>query len=91
MKFYLLSDNNITKTGMRLAGIEGELIPKKAEKFKEAFDRVLKNNEIAVLLITECLKNLMPEYVEIKKSTTHLPLITTLPDLPSSTGTDNLY
>ncbi len=89
MKFYLLSDDKATKTGLRLAGIDGELVQRSKENFKEAFDRSLTNEEIAVLLITENLKNLMPEYVELKKATTYLPLIATLPDLPSNVVTND--
>ena len=51
MKFYLLSDNVDTLTGMRLAGIEGEVLHEKDE-FRAAFDKALANSETAILLIT---------------------------------------
>ena len=44
MKFYLLSDNVDTLTGMRLAGIEGEVLHEKDE-FRAAFDKALANSE----------------------------------------------
>ena len=40
MKMYLISDNTDTYTGMRLAGVEGEVVHEK-EELKAALDRVL--------------------------------------------------
>lgn len=79
MKFYLLSDNIDTQTGMRLAGIEGEVVHKEDE-FRASVDRVLADEKIAVLLITEKLVDLCPEYIAEKKASNKTPLIVELPD-----------
>ena len=88
MKFYLLSDNIDTKIGMRLSGIEGKVVHE-AEEFRKAFDEVLKNSEIAVLLITEKLAALDPGYIEEQKINNRLPLIVELPDRHGSNRSDD--
>lgn len=88
MKFYLLSDNIDTKTGMRLAGIEGEVVHEKKE-FCEAMERALEDKGIAVLLVTEKLVNLCPEYVAEKKVNNRVPLIVELPDRHGSQRPDD--
>lgn len=88
MKFYLLSDNIDTKTGMRLAGIEGEVLHKE-EEFRIALDKALADKNIAVLLITEKLVNLCPEYVAEKKIQNKTPLIVELPDRHGSQRPDD--
>ena len=52
MKMYLISDNIDTWTGMRLAGIEGAVVHEKQE-LKAEIDKVLADQEIGVLLLTE--------------------------------------
>lgn len=88
MKFYLLSDNIDTQIGMRLAGIEGEVVHKE-EEFKDALDKALDNTETAILLITEKLVNLCPEYVAEKKVNNKTPLIVELPDRHGSQRPDD--
>ena len=79
MKFYLLSENIDTQTGMRLAGIEGEVLHKENE-LRSAMERVLADKNIAVLLITEKLVDLCPDYVAEQKVNNKIPLIVELPD-----------
>lgn len=79
MKFFLLSDNIDTQTGMRLAGVEGVVVHE-LDEFKQAFETVLQNRDIAVLLITEKLMNLAPKYIAERKISQKLPLIVELPD-----------
>lgn len=88
MKFYLLSDNIDTQTGMRLAGIEGEVVHGEAE-FKDAFDKALSKSDIAVLLVTEKLVNLCPEYVASQKINNKIPLVVELPDRHGSQRPDD--
>lgn len=88
MKFYLLSDNIDTQTGMRLAGVEGTVVHERNE-FKRELDAALKNKDIAVLLITEKLVNLCPEYVAERKISSKLPLIVELPDRHGSERPDD--
>lgn len=88
MKFYLLSDNIDTQTGMRLAGIEGEVVHEK-EEFCEAMECALSDKDIALLLVTEKLVNLCPEYVAEKKVSNRVPLIVELPDRHGSQRPDD--
>lgn len=88
MKYYLLSDNVDTQIGMRLAGVEGKVVHEKDE-FRLALDEALKNKEIAVLLVTEKLVNLCPEYIAERKISNKLPLIVELPDRHGSERPDD--
>lgn len=88
MKFYLLSDNIDTQTGMRLAGVEGEVVHGKDE-FCDALERALSDKETAILLITEKLVDLCPEYVAEKKVDNKVPLIVELPDRHGSQRPDD--
>ncbi len=88
MKFYLLSDNIDTQIGMRLAGIEGRVVHGEDE-FRTAFSEALEDKETAVLLITEKLVSLMPEYVAEQKVNNKIPLIVELPDRHGSQRPDD--
>ncbi|MEE1014359.1 MAG: V-type ATP synthase subunit F [Clostridia bacterium] len=79
MKFFLLSDNIDTQIGMRLAGVEGIVVHKDKE-FRQAFDRTISDPEVAILLITEKLMNLCPEYIAAHRINNKTPLIVELPD-----------
>lgn len=79
MKLYTLSDNRDTMIGMRLAGIEGELLHTAAE-VTEALRRVMADPEIGVVLMTEKLINTCPEAIYRYKLTQKKPLIVEIPD-----------
>ncbi|MBE5039435.1 V-type ATP synthase subunit F [Ructibacterium gallinarum] len=88
MKYYLLSDNIDTQIGMRLAGVEG-IVVHEPDEFKQAFDQALADKDIAILLITEKLVNLCPEYVAQQKTNNKIPLIVELPDRHGSKRPDD--
>lgn len=88
MKFFLLSDNIDTQTGMRLAGVDGVVVHEHDE-FIAAFQKALADKDIAVLLITEKLMDLEPEYIETYKVNNRLPLIVELPDRHGSNRPDD--
>ena len=88
MKYYLLSDNIDTQIGMRLAGVEGVVVHE-LEEFQQAFDQALADKEIAILLVTEKLVNLCPEYVAQQKINNKIPLIVELPDRHGSKRPDD--
>lgn len=79
MKMYLISDNIDTKTGMRLAGVEGVVVHD-IQEVSDALDRVLKDRDIGVLLITEKLGKLIPDKINDIKLNYHTPLIVEIPD-----------
>jgi V/A-type H+/Na+-transporting ATPase subunit F len=79
MQMYLISDNVDTETGMRLAGVEGCVVHK-PEEVRDAMDKVLENKDIAIVLITEKLIKLLPEYIYEIKMKRKLPLIVEIPD-----------
>ncbi len=79
MKMYLISDNIDTLTGMRLAGIEG-IIVHEANEIKQQLDKVLADKEIGILLITEKLSKLVPDYIKDIKLNRSYPVIVDIPD-----------
>ena len=88
MKYFLLSDNVDTRIGMRLSGIEGVVVHD-AEAFKAAFDKAKNDKDIAVLLVTEKLVNLSPQYIEEQKVNNKVPLVVELPDRHGSERPDD--
>ena len=79
MQMFLISDNVDTETGMRLAGVEGCVVHK-PEEVHDAMDKVLENKDIGIVLITEKLIKLLPEYIYEIKMKRKLPLIVEIPD-----------
>jgi len=79
MRLFLISDNNDTKMGMRLAGIEGVVVHQKEEVI-EALEKALQDKDIGIILITEKLADLIPERIRNLKIDTSLPLIIEIPD-----------
>lgn len=79
MKFHLISDNKDTLVGMRLVGIPGVVVHKEPE-IKDALNEALKDEDIAVILITENLVKICRDFIyEIKLN--HIkPLIVEIPD-----------
>ena len=79
MRYFVISDNSDTLTGLRLAGIEGT----RAETRKEtlaAIDAAAKDPSIGILLINEKLAALCPEQVNALKLTSVRPLLVEIPD-----------
>lgn len=79
MKFYLLSDNVDTLVGMRLAGIEGQVVHERLE-FLEALEEKMKDSSIAIILITTKLIELCPEVISEIKLKQREPLLVEVPD-----------
>lgn len=79
MKFYLISDNVDTMMGMHLAGISGVVVHEEKE-VKEALERAMEMEEVAVILMTERLVQLCPELVYDLKLNRKQPLIVEIPD-----------
>ena len=79
MKMYLISDNVDTHTGMRLAGVEGEVLHTR-EELKHALDQVLNDPEIGILLLTEKFSRDYPDVVNTFKLEHTMPLVVEIPD-----------
>ena len=79
MKMYVISDNIDTCTGMRLAGIDG-CVAHSNDEVTAAIDTVVKNSDIAILLITQKAISAAPEYVSAIKLERSVPLIVAIPD-----------
>ena len=75
MKFYLISDNVDTEMGLRLVGIEGEVVHKRRD-FLEVLETKMKDRSIGVILITTKLIELAPD-VKLKQQK---PLLVEIPD-----------
>lgn len=79
MKMFLISDNVDTKTGMRLAGVEG-VIAHEREEVRAALEKVLKDKDIGIILITEKLGHLIADEIKDIKLNYHIPLVVEIPD-----------
>ena len=79
MKMFLISDNVDTYTGMRLAGVEGVVVHEE-EELKAELDRVVKDSEIGIVLLTEKFGSDYPEVVNQVKLERRTPLFVEIPD-----------
>lgn len=79
MKMYLISDNKDTQMGMRLAGVEGCVVHEPDEVTAE-LKKAVSDSEIGIVLITEKLGRLIPEYIRELKLNKPTPLIVEIPD-----------
>ncbi len=79
MKLFLISDNVDTQTGLRLSGIDGVVVHQ-MDELKAALESVVADKEIGILLITEKLARLFPDFVKEIKLTYEKPLIVEIPD-----------
>ncbi len=79
MKFFLISDNDDTLTGMRLAGVPGTVVHEKFQ-FQDALLKASQDKEIAVIIITEKLGFDFPELVRDMRISKGLPLLVEIPD-----------
>lgn len=83
MKFFLLSDNVDTVTGMRLAGIEG-IVVHEPDETEKALMAAMDDKDTAVILMTEKLINMIEDKVNELKLTRPSPIISEIPDRHAS-------
>ena len=79
MKFYLISDNVDTYTGLRLVGVEGSIVHERLELLQQLEEK-MKDPEIGIILLTTKLIELCPEVISELKLTQSRPLIVEIPD-----------
>ena len=79
MRFFLISDNTDTQTGMRLAGIEGRVVHS-AQEVTEALEFALGEPEIGMILVTEKIADDFTAIVDEAKKAQDGPLILAIPD-----------
>ena len=79
MRFFLISDNTDTQTGMRLAGIEGGVAHTAAE-VAEALNAALDQPETGMILVTEKIADDFTEIINEAKKDQEGPLILAIPD-----------
>ena len=79
MKFFVISDNTDTQTGMRLTGADG-VVAHERQEVEEALARAFSDPEIGIVLMTQNLINLCPELVFDYKLNRKRPLIVEIPD-----------
>ena len=79
MRFYLISDNTDTQTGMRLAGIEG-VVAHQADEVTAALDYALAQPDVGMILVTEKIADDFEAIVNEAKQAPDAPLILAIPD-----------
>ena len=79
MRMYLLSDNVDTLTGMRMSGVDGTVLHEEQE-LRDKLSELLEDDDIAVILITSTLVNLIGETIYDLKLRRSKPLIIEIPD-----------
>lgn len=79
VRMFLISDNVDTKTGMRLAGIEGVVVHER-EEVLDALNEAINDQDIGIILLTEKLMDLVAEEVINIKLNYDFPLIVEIPD-----------
>ncbi|MBR6534136.1 MAG: V-type ATP synthase subunit F [Clostridia bacterium] len=83
MKFFVISDNIDTVTGMRLAGIDGVVVHS-PNAVRSRIEQAAQDESIGILLITERLVPMCPELIYDIKLNRRRPLIVEIPDRHSA-------
>ncbi len=84
MRMFLVSDNVDTQTGMMLAGIEGVVVHEENE-VRQTLEKALDDKSIGIILITEKLVKLIPDYIKHIKLNVKSPLLVEIPDRHGTT------
>ena len=79
MKFYLFSDNVDTLLGMRLVGIQGEVVHERMDFLMKLEDK-MKDSSIGIILITTKLIEMCPAVISEIKLSQSKPLLVEIPD-----------
>ena len=74
MKLYCISDDVDTAVGLKLTGIKSVILKNK-EEIELEIEKVVKDKEIGILIVTEKIYNLAKEKLDYIKNNKNLPLI----------------
>ncbi len=89
MRMFLLSSDDDTLTGFRLAGVEGMLIESE-ESLKNAFSKARSDETVGIVLVTRSISAAYPGTILSEKKRAGL-LITEIPDMKNpNAGTDSI-
>ena len=80
MRFYLISDNEDTLVGIRLAGIDGVMVSIETDALQELNKAMKRVQDVALVLITQNVVDMIPEVVYNLKMNCKRPLIVEVPD-----------
>lgn len=78
MKFFVISDNLDTVTGLRLAGIKGVVVHERGEVLK-ALEEAAEDPETGIIIMTELLAESVQEEVKAIRLDSRKPIITVIP------------
>lgn len=76
---FLISDNQDTYTGMRLAGVDGVIVHERDE-LRDALENVLKDKSVGVVLLTEKFGQEFPDIIDEFRLERKMPLLVEIPD-----------
>ncbi len=79
MKMFVISDNNDTYTGMRLVGIDGVVVHTGADVI-DTVEKLISEPEVGIILYTEVIRRLAPDYLAEKMTKLEKPLFLEIPD-----------
>ncbi|MEG0894427.1 MAG: V-type ATP synthase subunit F [Oscillospiraceae bacterium] len=79
MKFFLISDNMDTYTGMRMTGVEGVVVHQR-QQVLENLEKAFADEQIGIILVTKKLMDMCKEEMFTYKSSYRKPLIVEIPD-----------
>lgn len=84
MKMFLISDNDDTLTGLRLAGVTGGVAHSR-EEVRAFIETALSDDDLAILAVTEKITQIAPDDINEIKLNKKLPLIAVIPDRHGTT------
>lgn len=79
MKYFAISDNVDTITGLRLAGIKGVIVHERTEVI-EALESAVDDRDVGIIIMTELLAEMLQEEVKKIRLDATKPIITIIPD-----------
>lgn len=78
MRYWLVADSSQALDGMRLAGVDGELV-KDAAAAEAAVRRACRDESVAVLLVTRSVEEMISDTINRLKLADQRPLVGVIP------------